>query len=102
MIKYRWKYNVKRFIKMLVRQITKIGTGLFISIPPDVLRVLDWEMGDYLKIEIIGQNAILISRLATEEVKQLIEKYPVPKKRKFPDTIRPKFVKYDPTKEIHK
>jgi antitoxin component of MazEF toxin-antitoxin module len=100
MLKYKWIYNLEKFTKMLVRQIKKIGTGLFVSIPPDVLRVLDWEMGDYLKIEVIGQNALLITRLKTEEIKQLLEKYPVPKRRKFPDTIRPKFVKYDPTKEI--
>jgi antitoxin component of MazEF toxin-antitoxin module len=102
MLKYKWRDNLKSFVKMLVRQIKKIGTGLYVSIPPDVLRVLDWEIGDYLKIDVIGQNAILMTRLKTEEIQQLLEKYPVPKRRKFPDTIRPKFIKYDPTKEIHK
>jgi antitoxin component of MazEF toxin-antitoxin module len=97
MLKYKWRYNLERFVKMLIRQIKKIGTGIYVSIPPDVLRVLDWEIGDYLKIEVIGQNAILMSRLKTDELQQLLEKYPVPKRRKFPDTIRPKFVKYEPS-----
>jgi bifunctional DNA-binding transcriptional regulator/antitoxin component of YhaV-PrlF toxin-antitoxin module len=75
---------------MVIRKILLVGREPYIPLPREIMRLLDWEIKDFIKYEIVGQKSLLLTRLTPEEVKQLLERYPTLGKRSYPDTLKSK------------
>ena len=48
---------------MLLRKIQKMSHQYFMNLPSQIVNTFEWKKGDYLGIEVVDKNALVIQKL---------------------------------------